>query len=397
MRGDVAEYQYLHILRLPGTTRLLLPTLVGRIPDSIAATAIVVLVRTVTGSYSLAGFAAGAFGIGTAVSAPFAGRGLDRLGQRRVLPVLGAAFAVILVVFALAGRSLGAVGLTALAIGAGLTRPPLEAALRAMWPRLVPPAQVDAAYALDSTVQELIWIAGPLLFAALLATGSSQFPLLACAAATAVGTAAYTAGLPAAPPGREAAAPSAGPLRRTRFRALLIAGACYGVAAGILNLALVAFAAAHGGVAWTGVLVAIWGAGSLAGGLAYGTRNWRSPVEGRAMGALALLGAVLMVLAAAPNLPVLAVLMIPLGIPLAPWLGTLSASVQRAVPAAATAEAFAWTFAVITVGMAAGNACGGVLIQATSTQAAFLAAGGLGLAGAAAGALPLLPHGGKQR
>jgi hypothetical protein len=36
--------------------------------------------------------------------------------------------------------------------------------------------------------------------------------------------------------------------------------------ADILNLSLVAYAAAHGGVAWAGVLVAIWGAGSFAGG-----------------------------------------------------------------------------------------------------------------------------------
>lgn len=56
-----------------------------------------------------------------------------------------------------------------------------------MWPKLVPPNRVAAAYALDSTVQELIWIGGPLLLALLLATGSRQFPLLACAVASAVG------------------------------------------------------------------------------------------------------------------------------------------------------------------------------------------------------------------
>jgi hypothetical protein len=44
--------------------------------------------------------------------------------------------------------------------------------------------------------------------------------------------------------------------------------------------------------------------------------------------------------------------------------------VQRAVPAANSAEAFGWTFAVITVGMAAGNACGGIIIRGTSTQVA---------------------------
>ena len=258
------EPQYLLILRRPGAARLLLPTLVARIPDSIAATAIAVLVRSATGSYFSAGFAAGAFGAGTAVSAPFAGRALDRLGQRRLLPLLAIGFAAALTALALASGHSGPGVLDAVAAAAGLTRPPVEAAFRAMWPKLVPPNRVAAAYALDSTVQELIWIGGPLLLATgsrqfpLLATGSRQFPLLACAAASAVGTAVYAAGLRSAPASREAPAGAVSPLRGGRFRVLLVPAACYGAAAGILNLSFVAFAGAHGGVAWAGVLVAIW-------------------------------------------------------------------------------------------------------------------------------------------
>lgn len=384
--------RYARILRRPGTARLLLPTLVARIPDSIAVTAIVVLVRSVTGSYSTAGLAAGAFGIGTAVSAPLTGRALDRLGQRRALPVLAVAFASALAGFALASGHLVAGELGALAVVAGLARPPIEAALRAMWPRLVPPAQVGAAYALDSTTQELIWIGGPLLLAVLLATGSPQLPLIACAVLSLAGTVWYATGLRAAPGGRNPDGPAPSPVRRAGLRILLASAACYGVAAGILNLALVAFAGAHGGAAWAGVLVAMWGLGSLVGGLLYGSRDWGGPVEVRAMGCLALFGAILLLLAAAPGLAVLAPLMILLGVPLSPWLGSLNASVQRAVPAASSTEAFAWTFAIITVAMAAGNAFGGMIIQGAGPQAAFLAAGGLGLAGAASGALRLRAH-----
>jgi predicted MFS family arabinose efflux permease len=94
-----------------------------------------------------------------------------------------------------------------------------------------------------------------------------------------------------------------------------------------------------------------------------------------------------MLLALAPSLIALALLMIPVGLPLSPWLGSLSASVQRAVPAAASTEAFTWTFAVITVGMAAGNAVGGTLIQAARPDVAFLTAGALSLAAATLGAL----------
>jgi predicted MFS family arabinose efflux permease len=378
--------RFRQILRLPGTARLLLPALAGRIPDSIAATAIAVLVRSVTGSYPAAGLAAGSFGIGTAVSAPLAGRALDRLGQRRVLPVLAGAFAAALIVLVVAAGHLGTGAVVALAVAAGMARPPIEAGLRALWPRLVPAGRLDAAYALDSTLQELIWIGGPLLLALLLALGSPRLPLLCCALLSLAGTAAYATSPRLSGSGR-ATAGARSPLRSSPLRILLLASASYGAAAGILNLALVAYAATHGGVAWTGVLVAIWGVGSLAGGVAYGSRNWQVPVEWRAIGCLALFGAALVLLAAAPNLTVLALLMIPAGLPLSPWLGSLSASVQRAVPAATSTEAFTWTFAVITMGTAGGSALGGVITQGAGPQIAFLAAGALALTGAALGAL----------
>lgn len=379
--------RFVEILRLRGMVRLLLSALVARMPDSIAATGIVVLVRSVTGSYTVAGLAAGAFGIGTAVSAPLAGRALDRLGQRRVLPVLAAAFGAALTVLVVAAGRLGASGLACLAAAAGMTRPPIEAGLRALWPRLVPAGRLDAAYALDSTLQELIWIGGPLLLAVLLAVGRPQLPLLACAILSLAGTAVYATS-PRLPMSGRAAAPAVrSPLRSSRVRVLLAAAACYGAAAGILTVSLVGYAAARGGVAWAGVLVAIWGAGSLAGGIVYGSRNWQAPVERRAIGCLALFAAALMLLAAAPNLAVLALLMIPLGLPLSPWLGSLSASIQRAVPPATATEAFTWTFAVITVGLASGNAFGGVIIQGAGPGAAFLAAGTAGLAGTAVGVL----------
>jgi predicted MFS family arabinose efflux permease len=379
--------RFIQILRVRGTIRLVLPALVARIPDSIAATGIVVLVRSVTGSYPAAGLAAGAFGIGTAVSAPLAGRALDRLGQRFVLPVLAAAFGAALTVLMVTASHLGAAGVAVLAAAAGMTRPPIEAGLRALWPRLVPASGLDAAYALDSTLQELIWIGGPLLLAVLLAAGSPQLPLLACGILSIAGTVVYVTSTRLRASRREGAPAARSPLRSSRLRVLLAAACCYGAAVGILNLALVAYAAAHGGVAWAGVLVAIWGIGSLAGGIAYGSRNWRAPAEWRAIGCLALFGAALMLLAAAPDLPVLALLMIPLGLPLSPWLGALSASVQRAVPPATATEAFTWTFAAITVGISGGNALGGVIIQAAGLASAFLIAGALCLAPPAAAVL----------
>jgi len=54
---------------------------------------------------------------------------------------------------------------------------------------------------------------------------------------------------------------------------------------------------------------------------------------------------------------------------------------RSAVPAASPTEALAWTFAVITIAMAVGNALGVVIIQGLSPQAVFPSPKPLGLAG----------------
>jgi predicted MFS family arabinose efflux permease len=378
---------YLAVLRIGGVPRPLVSSMVGRIADSVASLAIVVLVHATTGSYSAAGVTAAAYAIGTAAGAPLAGRALDRAGQRRVLPALAGAFGLSLTALALTAGRLDFGGVLFVAAIAGLTRPPLEAALRALWPRLLASDRLDLAYALDSTLQELVWIAGPLLLAGMLSAGAERLPLLGCAALSVVGAASYAASpdLPAGEvrPGRD----RLGPLRSPRLRRLLASAVGYGIAVGILVVALAAFASAHGSPAAVGALIAIWGAGSLVGGIVYGSRRWSGPVEQRALVLLVALGAALMLLAAAPSLPVVALLMLVVGLPLSPWLGCLSAAVQRAAPSRSAAEAFTWIFAVITLGDASGNAAGGALIQLAGPGIAFLIAGGAALGGAGVASL----------
>jgi predicted MFS family arabinose efflux permease len=79
--------------------------------------------------------------------------------------------------------------------------------------------------------------------------------------------------------------------------------------------------------------------------------------------------------------------MLVLGLPLSPWLGSLSAAVERAVPASVVVEAFTWSFATITVGIACGTAVGGVLIERAGIGAALEIAATTALAGAALAAV----------
>lgn len=384
--GATNESRSLELLRLSHVRRPLAAALVGRIADSIASLAIVVLVSSERGSYSLAGVAAGAFAIGTAVGAPLAGRLLDRFPDRTTLPAFAAAFAFFLAALVPAAPSLGNAWLVFLAGLAGATRPPLEAALRAGWARALADEQLGSVYVLDSTLQELVWIAGPLLFALLLATGGNALPLFACGALSVLGTLAYVRSVePASLLNARNRRRGVGPLHSRALRALLATACLYGVAIGILTVGLAAFASAQGSRPALGWLIALWAVGSLIGGLAYGARHWRSQLESRALWALGLFGLALMLLAAAPSLVALAPLMLLLGLPLSPWLGSLSAAVQRATPSPSVTEGFAWAFSGITAGMALGNAVGGQVIEAGGTRPAFLCAGFAAFAGVAVG------------
>ena len=67
--------------------------------------------------------------------------------------------------------------------------PPVGASLRALWPRLFADAELRAAaYALEASLQEIIFIVGPLLVAVLAAAVSPVLALAVAAAAGGIGT-----------------------------------------------------------------------------------------------------------------------------------------------------------------------------------------------------------------
>jgi MFS family permease len=369
--------------------RPLVGSLIGRVPESIASVSVVMLLRSSTGSYASAGIAAGGLAVGSAVAAPIVGRALDRVDERKLLAGLAGVFACAVVAIVLCAGRVPEGLIVALAVVSGVARPPLDAAMRALWPRLVASERLRAAYSLDATLQELIWILGPLMLAGLLLIAGPSLPLLACAALSLAGTLLYATGVRAGSGSPASSEPRRAGLHSLRFGSLLSAAMLYGVAVGILNLALLAFATREHARAAVGLLVAIWGVGSILGGLAYGAIGWRAPPERRAPLLLGGLAVLLALLATAPGLGVLAVLMLALGLPLSPWLGTLNEAAQRLADPARTAEAFTWIYSLIALGVAAGNALAGPLIEHAGTRTAFLAGGVAAGAGALIGACGL--------
>jgi MFS family permease len=76
---------YRSLLSIPHTRAFVLAGFVARLSISMRALGAVLMVSELTGSYGLAGAAAGAALLGEAVAAPRLGRLVDRYGQQRAL------------------------------------------------------------------------------------------------------------------------------------------------------------------------------------------------------------------------------------------------------------------------------------------------------------------------
>ena len=366
--------RYRAFLAVPGFPRLLISSVLGRMPLGMSSLAVLLLIREQTGSFAIAGLAVGAYTLGGAALAPVQGALIDRYGQPRVLWPCACGQGALLVAIVVAAREEAPeVVLVVLAALAGILLPPISACARALWREATPdPAGREAAYTLDAISQEFIWTLGPLLVAAAVAAFSPAAAVLLCAGITLGGTALFASSeLSRRWRGTGSPRSRAGALASPGLRALLTTIALTGLGAGAVQVGLPALAVHVGSPAASGVLLALWSVGSLVGGLYYGARIWRLSVDARYRALLGLLALSTAPLIAASSLPAGVVLSLIAGIAYAPLLACQYALVGALAPRGTTTEAFTWSTAAFVGGISAGAALAGWLAETTGVGACF--------------------------
>jgi MFS family permease len=373
--------RYRALLRQPRVARVLVPYLVGRLPVSMVLLALLLMVRASERSFGRAGLVSAAYGVGAAVSAPFLGRLADRRGQTRVLVACGIAYAASLgwTVFATVGLTYGWVVFGAAV--AGVAAPPTSACMRALWPTLVEDDDLrETAYALDGMLIEAAELAGPLMVAGLVALGGPVAAVITAAVLTSGGALLFAA----ARPSREVV-PSArdfhwaGPLRNGGVVALLLVIFVSTAGIGMFEVAIVGFAARHGGTAGSGVLLACVTAGSIVGGLWYGARSWAAPLTRQLAVLLGVVAALSLLPLLAPNAVVMGLLLFVTGVAVAPSLVVQLSLMSRITAPESRTEAFTWGGTANFGGVAAGTALAGLVVERVSVPGAFIAAAGAAL------------------
>lgn len=370
-------HAYRQCLGSPHAKYLFAVNLLGRLPNGMIPLEIALFLRAGHTSFGAVGVVAAVYGLSAAVGGPLIGRMVDRFGQVTVLAsAAGGSAAGLLLLVAEGGHSPGTAGLAAAV--AGLCSPPLEPSIRALWPSLLAtPEAIDAAYALDTSLQELVYVCGPLFVVAIASSLSPAAAVPITAAALIAGTAGYVVSRPvrAWRPTPQQAADWAGPLRSQQIRRVLVGMGGVGIGLGALNIAAVAYQERTHHAGLSGIVLGANALGALIGGLSYGARSWKwTPARQLTV---FLVGAAVCYLPVALLLPTAPTtgLVFAAGLFLTPILTCGFAVVGQAAPRGTVTESFAWLVAAVGIGNAAGASLAGAAEQRAGLWAVFLIPG----------------------
>jgi MFS family permease len=358
----LARYGELFANRHAGA--LLAWSIVARLPLGMAALALVLLVRDAGGDYGEAGLVTAVYGIAVAIGAPYGGRQVDRRGARTILHRRNVLYPSLFVVVALLGAAGAPVALIAVAAAAaGVTLAPISAVLRSIWPTVAGADGANTAYSLDAALQEMIWVGGPLVVAAL-AVFSPVAAVAGVAVVAAVGTFSFTRIPPVheAAPAEERHASRWGALAAVGVRTLCVMSVFVGLGFGAVEIAVPGFADVQGNRALAGIGLAGFAAGSLVGGLIAGLFPLRDERRRIIVGSFVLAGTLALPLAATSMLT-MTILLFFAGLPIAPTVAAIYGLLGRVTVAGSVAEAFSWFGTSIAIGIAGGSLAGGVLID----------------------------------
>ncbi len=365
--------KYWNLLRTHGVARILTAQLLARFPFGMLSLAFLLHIQSVTHSYGSAGLVLAAASIGQAIAGPLTSRWMGVWGMRRVLVLTMASCASAIGVIALVVMPLPLY----MVVGfiAGLSMPPIQPAVRTIYPKMVNSTQLSPLFSLDASAQEVIWVVGPVITTFVAIQISTVLAILVAVAFLIGGGIWFIS------------SPEVGRVRipRSKHRlgavlgkpavllstvtGFLLVGACAAVEAGVVS-------AFRNDSSEAGIVLAVFAVGSLIGGLALG----HLPIGPWAMaGRMSVVFLGMMLTTASLNFWWLAGALAIAGVGIAPALAVMFAIVSSTVKFSDTAEAYGWIGTGQLIGAAIGSAIAGFLIDRLQAPGAFYVAAAFSL------------------
>lgn len=384
---DVLE-PYRDVLSRPGALAFSAAGVIARLPMSMVGIGIVLMIQAVRGSYGLAGAVSAVCVLAQAICSPQLARLVDQHGQARIMRpaiAVSATGIVTLVLCTTGGAPLWTLYASAIAVGSTIGS--FGALVRARWSHLLDdPRALHTAYSLESALDELVFVVGPILATTLATAVTPSAGLIVPVLGMIGGGFWFLAQRGTQPPAHPKDEPVTAPggsgpavaVRRTSVMrsggmiVLAVVFVAMGSIFGATDVSTVAFAQEAGRPALAGVVLAVFACGSMISGLAYGARHWMTPLWQRfAIGMVALaVGASLFVLVT--SITMLAVVMFVAGFAIAPTLINGNGLVQDLVPRERLTEGLTWVGTSLGVGVSVGSWLAGTLIDRHGSRGGYL-------------------------
>jgi MFS family permease len=368
---------YLHVLRTPHALPMVAAAFIGRLPLSMVGLGSVLLVQSETGSYGLGGAVAAVGAITTAASGPVIGRLADTHAQHRVLLGVLAVFVVSGLAFLFSVRDGWPMWTVFVAAGfAGATIPPVASMIRVRWTHLLRGTpSLPTALAMESVVDEFVFIVGPVLVTFLSTIGHTTSGVVTAFSLATVGSLLFSAQRHTEPPPAEhehRRGPSA--MRVRGLRVLFVVGAAIGAILGTLEIALVAFADQVHARPLSGLLIAALATGSMVAGIGWGAVHWRVALRRRLLGVLSVLTVLSLPLLLVRSIWLMLPFVVLAGVAVSPSLISSFTLAEVLVHRTAVTEAFTWIGTALALGVAVGASVAGKVVDSAGANASFLVA-----------------------
>lgn len=377
---------YRLLAAVPHALPLLICGLLGRLYVPAIPLVMTFLIVDWTGSYAIGGAVAAALTIGQGVAGPLRGRAADRRSATRILVLTSAGYATGLAVMTLLAGPGGVLPaswwwlILPVAFVTGLFFSPIGQMNRAIMPRIADGPARNAAYAVEATLQELMFVVSPTLAAFAVVFWGAVISTLLCAGVAVLGSVAYAitlvrAGLQHAPARAESTdrKPDTSLFATTGFVPMLAFSVLMVGGVVAIDLVLIGWARNRGTPELAGYLAAVWAFSSLLGGLWVGglarlPRLWLC--SGLAAAGIGALVPVLPPVAEPAEPVIVGVILLVGGAAIAPTLAAMNGRLADIAPRERRTEAFGWIMSAGTVGVALSSPTTGWLLDTVGPAAA---------------------------
>jgi MFS family permease len=380
---------YRAVFRAPGTAAFCAAGFVMRMSIAIYPIGLVLLVAIRTGHYGQAGLLSGAYVLGAAIGGPLLARLVDRHGQARlILPSTAVHVAAVAALVAMVLIGLPTALLAVPAVVMGFSYLSVGSLVRARWSyALAGRPELGTAYSLESILDEVIFVVGPIIASVLAVQVDPVWVLVVGGVLVAVGAVSLSAQRHTEPPAHmHADGPHRPALAYRGMPLLTVAMFGMGGIFGSVEVVMAAFVGQHHERSRTGLVLALFALGSGVAGLLYGARHWAWPLRARYCLQSVLFAALIPLLLAADSVPQLAVIAFVVGLGIAPTLITSFGMVEQLVPPRGLTEGLAWLNTGLNVGYGLLAAVVGAVADRHGAHLAFWVSVGAGLFTATAAA-----------